>query len=294
MNASLRHRGPFVVLVAASTKRKTLGKKKWHGGDESSVSTPKSKMPICPVEIGGSVAKRSASQGFECMGGPAICNLQPAILLSAARPWRNTGRYSTTANQAVSRPDARHVICPSWSCAEDRRKSIPRLLGRPSMSPISTSGQSAGVLVASRCLPCFPSKRLVYISRQSTWTCSIGGQLSETDDSNPQPSRIGYLSERWLCLTGWINDFCLQSMVRISVTCHLQQLADLAEWGTLTTDTFAVRLWAINVKFKIGPCNKAGRLLSKCLTEIKAVRASLVAVGYWSTRGITGHLYEGT
>ncbi|KAK1654681.1 hypothetical protein BDP81DRAFT_416286 [Colletotrichum phormii] len=35
-------------------------------------------MPICPVEIGVSVAKRSASQGFQCMGVPpyAICNLQ--------------------------------------------------------------------------------------------------------------------------------------------------------------------------------------------------------------------------
>ncbi|KAI3537963.1 hypothetical protein CABS03_06657 [Colletotrichum abscissum] len=35
-------------------------------------------MPICPVEFGGSVAKRPASKDSECLGVPpyAICNLQ--------------------------------------------------------------------------------------------------------------------------------------------------------------------------------------------------------------------------
>ncbi|KAK1543074.1 hypothetical protein CPAR01_03707 [Colletotrichum paranaense] len=198
------------------------------------------------------------------LGGPAICNLQPAILLSAARPWRNTGRYSTTANQAVSRPDARHVICPLWSCAEDRRKFIPRLLGRPSTSPMPTS---TGVSRTSRNYQ-MPSLQPGHLSVWSSQRglIALGGSLSLANNGKPQPIIIGsaFGPERWLVLRdGLMICFCNQR--------------------TLATHTCAVRLWTLNAKFEncFMQLQSVGLFVDSFPLQIKAVRATSVAADYW-------------
>lgn len=168
----------------------------------------------------GFCGKTVCLPGFRMHEGPAICNLQPAILLSAARPWRNTGRYSTTANQVVSRPDARHIICPLWCCAEDRSKLILRLLGRPSTSPMPTS---AGVSKASRKnqMPSIQdtcSIRISYGSQRGL--IALGGSLSLADNRKPQLPRISSLfgPERWLVLRdGLMICFCNQRYKYLSL-----------------------------------------------------------------------------
>ncbi|KAK1465367.1 hypothetical protein CCUS01_07776 [Colletotrichum cuscutae] len=143
-------------------------------------------------------------QDSECLGVPpyAICNLQPAILLSAARPWRNT---------AVSRPDAR---------SQEVHPSSPRTTVDEPNANVDGSQQGFSQL-SNAFLPGYLS---VWSSQPcKNWLCIRPRAVA---------CLTGWIDDLLLQPTVRIPATChSQQLADLTV-----------QWRTLATHTFAVRL----------------------------------------------------
>ncbi|KAK1531086.1 uncharacterized protein CCOS01_06189, partial [Colletotrichum costaricense] len=129
-DASLRHRGPFVVLVAASTKRKTLGGKVTWGvtGEGQVPQRPKARCPSVQWNLGvlwqnGLLARIPNAWGSRHMQS-ATCN--PPLRRPSLEEHRSVFNHSQPSRFPTRRPSRNLSVVVLCRGSQEVHPSSPR------------------------------------------------------------------------------------------------------------------------------------------------------------------------